>query len=189
MRASNERRHVSALHELRPDPIVSADQAARKRRAAETVLLSDVGCGVRRFSRGHQASRPGGRQAADSIVARDQVCQLLASARPWRPKAAARRGGAAVEYSLRSALQSAAANVRLTYLRFPTCRSESGTGAAQTSTPTAHLDREHIVLASQPRSCLTRAKACVRTRSAHQQISVDMRTKRRESAAQRKPSC
>jgi hypothetical protein len=33
---------VSALHEPTPEHIVSADQAARQRRAAQTVLLSDV---------------------------------------------------------------------------------------------------------------------------------------------------
>ena len=155
-------------HSPRPrtDHIVSADQAARQRRAAETVLLSDVGCGVRRFSRGHQASRPGGRQAADSIVARDQVCQLLASARPWRPKAASRRGGAAVEYSLRTVLQLQQPMSRLTFRGFRRAESESG-GPRLTRALQLLMSIESHRPCEPAAARLTRAKACVRTRRAH----------------------
>jgi hypothetical protein len=153
---------------------VYADQAARQRRAAETVLLGDVSCGARIFRPDYRPAAPAAARPPMESRCATAIPELMAAARPGRPKAAARRGGAAVEYSVRSHLNLQQLMSRLTYLRLPTCRSESGVSRLKRAL--------EPLIDKAPRSCepaaarLKRAKACVRTPYTHRISQPYMRT-------------
>jgi hypothetical protein len=165
VRASYERRHVPALLALSPDHNSPAGQAARKRRAAQTDFVRRrwLRCSYMLYR--PQSGRPGGRKAA-SVIAEFHERQRAHVAWPAMPAEGRRtegRGGGGIFRKNRPSTE--ATNVS------PNVSAVSDRAVASQAR-SASLERRHV--------------SALHTVT---KIPSYVRTKRRGSAAPRKPSC